>query len=88
MVRTPCFQSGGTCSIPGRGTKITHAAWFGQKKKKKDYKGMPVLVRMRRKCGLYAQFPLAFVLGGDVNGVATLEKRLAFPQTVKYRITI
>ena len=29
-------SAGGIGSIPGRGSKILHAAWFGQKKKKKD----------------------------------------------------
>ena len=27
-------NAGGKCSIPGQGTKIPHAAWCGQKKKK------------------------------------------------------
>ena len=28
-------SAGGSGSIPGRGTKIPHASWFGKKKKKK-----------------------------------------------------
>ena len=34
VVKTPCFHGMGTGLIPGQGTKILHAAWHGQKKKK------------------------------------------------------
>ena len=33
-LRFHAFIAGGTSSIPGWGTKIPHAAWCGQKKKK------------------------------------------------------
>ena len=35
VVKTPSCQHRGTSSIPGQGTKIPHAAWCGQKIKKK-----------------------------------------------------
>ena len=35
MVKTPASNAGGAGSIPGRGTKIPHAAWRSQKKKEK-----------------------------------------------------
>ena len=35
VVKTLPSNAGGTASIPGRGTKIPHAAQCGQKKKKK-----------------------------------------------------
>ena len=41
VVRTPCFQcwdAGGVGSIPGWGTKITHAAQHGQNHQKKKKK--------------------------------------------------
>ena len=34
MVKTPCCHCGGTGSVPSQGTKIPHAVWHGQKKKK------------------------------------------------------
>ena len=34
-LRLHASKAGGTGSIPGRGTKIPHAAWCGQKKKRK-----------------------------------------------------
>ena len=34
MVKTPHFQCRSVGSISGRGTKIPHAAWHSQKKKK------------------------------------------------------
>ena len=33
-LRLPASTAGGTGLIPGQGTKILHAAWRGQKKKK------------------------------------------------------
>ena len=35
MVKICTFNAGGMGSIPGQGTKIPHASWHGQKKKKK-----------------------------------------------------
>ena len=35
VVKTLRFHCRGAGSIPGRGTKILHAVWHGQKKKKK-----------------------------------------------------
>lgn len=35
MVKSPCSQTGGVCSILGQGTKIAHAAWHPPKKKYK-----------------------------------------------------
>ena len=35
VIKTPCFYFRGTGSIPGWGTKILHATWHSQKKKKK-----------------------------------------------------
>ena len=34
VIKTPCFYFRGTGSIPGWGTKILHATWHSQKKKK------------------------------------------------------
>ena len=39
VVKTPPSNEGGTGSIPGRGTKIPHAAWRNQKKKNVSYTG-------------------------------------------------
>ena len=36
-LRLRTSTAGGTGSIPGRGTKILHAVWHGQKEKKKLY---------------------------------------------------
>ena len=36
VVKTPCSHVGGAGWIPGQGTKIPHAAWYGQKKKKRE----------------------------------------------------
>ena len=37
VVKTPASTEGGTGSVPGWGTEITHAGQHGQKKKKKVY---------------------------------------------------
>ena len=34
VVKTPPSNAGGTGSIPGPGTNIPHAMWYGQKLKK------------------------------------------------------
>ena len=36
VVKTPHFSAGCTVSIPGVETKILHASWLNQKKKKKS----------------------------------------------------
>ena len=36
VVKNPPANAGGPGSIPGQGIKIQHAAWRGQKKKKKS----------------------------------------------------
>ena len=36
-LRLRASTAGGTGSIPGRGTKVLHAAWHNQKKKRKDF---------------------------------------------------
>ena len=41
---TPCSGAGGLDSIPGRGTKIPHAAaktWYSQEIKRINHKGKP-----------------------------------------------
>ena len=38
MVKGPCSQCTGLTSVPGWGTKILHAKWYGLKKKKKKEK--------------------------------------------------
>lgn len=37
QLRLHAANAGGTCYIPGKGTKILHARWYGQKKKKKKF---------------------------------------------------
>ena len=40
QLRLHASNAGGTCYIPGKGTKILHAKWYGQEKKKK--KGLSI----------------------------------------------
>ena len=44
MIRTPCFHCRGTGLVPGQGTKISHAAQYGQMIKINKYIDVKVLV--------------------------------------------
>ena len=48
-LRLHASNAGGTCSIPGWGTKIPHAAWHGQKKKKKERKAFMKTLKLNAK---------------------------------------
>ena len=59
MVKTPCSQcrnAGDVGLIPGQETKIPHAVWCSQKKKKKKRKSVkPVILKYKdqgTRCGV------------------------------------
>ena len=45
MVKTVLALQGGNSSVPGWGIKITHDAWCGQKKKKKNQNIIEILTK-------------------------------------------
>ena len=77
-------NAGGAGLIPGWGTKIPHATWYGQKLKKKNtQKNQKISVRE----DVQKPKPL-YTVAGNLNDSATMENSLEIPQKIKYKTTI